>query len=264
MKRERKYRGKQSRPMPVWNGVLEHRERIDGAIWVFLWLLDGITKERDGVGIVLGGAPVKAIQIATELKFHERTVREHLESLHKGKYIRRRLTPRGYVFEVLNSRKFGIWKAHKRSEENARPNSKWSEEIPGQVGPNGPVRSEENARPNKDAAVTQQKDAAAKPPHPAPNPEDSVWTFLEIGPCGPLNFRSLLESRWASRNGEPRSVLIGETVDAWEAAEGEKLRRAAPLFRALDKLRKAEKQKSQPAAEPSAPIHTFKPEEIPV
>lgn len=106
--------------------------------------------------------------------------------------------------------------------------------------------------------------AAAKQGAFNPNPEDVVWDFLKIHPCGPISFRTLLESRWSARNGEPRSVLIGETVDAWEAAEGEKLRRAAPLFQALDKLRKTEKQASRPAVELSAPIHTFSPEEIPV
>jgi len=46
-------------------------------------------------------------------------------------------------------------------------------------------------------------------------------------------FRSLLNSHWASRNGQKASVLVGETIDAWEATEGGKLRRAPQLFHNL-------------------------------
>lgn len=261
---ERRYRGKQSRPIPVWNGVLEHRARIDSAIWEFLWLLDAITEERDGVGIVLGGAPVKAKRIAQELDFDEWTVRQHLEALENGRYIRRRRTAYGHVVEVCNSRKFGIWKGVTRSGEMPRSERKRSGVLQPEIGGKPPIRSGEMPRNKEDAAVTQQKDAASSHATAKPNPEDSVWGFLEISPCGPLRFRDFLEGRWASRNGEPRSVLIGKTVDAWEASQGnERLRGGAPLFRALDKLRKSERQKSQPAAEVSAPIHTFSPEEIP-
>jgi len=71
-------------------------------------------------------------------------------------------------------------------------------------------------------------------------PEDSVWEFLEISPYGPISFRTLLESRWASRNGDPRSELIGGAIDAWEAANGRRLVGCAALFRALSDLRDSE------------------------
>lgn len=263
---QRRYRGKQSRPIPVWNGVLEHRQRIDAAIWAFLWLLDGITDERDGFGIVLGGAPVKAKRMAADLAFDERTVREHLDTLEANRYIRRRRTPYGYVFEVCNSRKFGIWRAHKRSEENTRSVDERSEEIPGQIGRNPPSRPEEIFRYKEDAAKgTQQKDAAAaRRPAFTPNPEDSVWESLKISPCGPISFRTLLESRWASRNGDRPSVVIGETVDAWETAEGRKL--GVPvLFRSLAELRRQERGNDavRKAGVDSQPIHVLSSEEIP-
>jgi len=41
------------------------------------------------------------------------TVRRHMDSLERENYIRRRRTPFGHVIEVLNSRKFGIWKKEK-------------------------------------------------------------------------------------------------------------------------------------------------------
>lgn len=259
--RERRYRGNQSRPIPVWNGVIEHRSRIDGAIWVFLWLLDAITEEKNGVGIVLGGVPVKASRIAHDLACVQRTVFRHLDTLENEKYITRRRTPYGFVIEVCKSRKFGIWQTSKRVDNPVQSLPERVDKNVIESGQNCPKRVDRTVQNKEDAArnaaMTQQHAAA-------PNPEGVVWDFLKIHPCGPISFRTLLESRWSARNGEPRSVLIGETVDAWEAAEGEKLRRAAPLFQALDKLRKTEKQASRPAVELSAPIHTFSPEEIPV
>ena len=126
-------------------------------------------------------------------------------------------------------------------------------------GKSGEARTE-NGRSKEDAAVDT---AVKQQPAAAPAQEDSVGDFLEISPCGPISFRTLLESRWSTKNGEPRSVLIGETVDAWEVAEGEKLRRAAPLFKALGALRREERQGTRKADGPAAPIHTFRPEEIP-
>lgn len=253
---ERRYRGKQSRPIPVWNGVLEHRERIDAAIWEFLWLLDSVTDERDGVGIVLGGAPVKASRIAKDLAFDEWTVRQHLKTLEGGHYIKRRRTPYGFVFEVCKSRKFGVWSAHKRSGENPHSDGKRTGVLQREIGGFATERSGENLRNKEDAARNAAKNAAGVQLAALPNPEDSVWSFLEITPCGPINFRTLLEGRWGSKNGEPRSVLIGETIDAWEAAEGEKPPRCRPLFRALSTLREEEKQNGPRTVKPRVPTAT--------
>jgi hypothetical protein len=114
----RTYCGKQSYPIPIWNGILEHAARIGEALWEFLWMIDKITAEKDGVGIVLGGAPVKLETIAHDLSTHKRTIRRHVEKLEAESYIRRRRTPYGYVFEVLNSRKFGIWNPNKRNAQS--------------------------------------------------------------------------------------------------------------------------------------------------
>ena len=56
------------------------------------------------------------------------------------------------------------------------------------------------------------------------------------------HFRALLESRWASKGGEPISELIGGTIDAWEVADGRKPANCAALFRALSDIRKRESQ----------------------
>lgn len=91
---------------------------------------------------------------------------------------------------------------------------------------------------------------------------NSVWDLLGIGPCGQLGFRSLLESGWSSRDGEPASVLIGNAVDAWEVVDG-KRPRTPKLFQALARLRAKERQEKQTPVITQKPIHVLTPEEIP-
>jgi len=111
--KERRYRGSRSFAIPVWNGIFEHYGRIGEALWEFLWCVDGITKEVEGVGLVHGGAPVKLERIVCDLNGDKETVRRHLKKLEAERYIEVRRTPYGQVIKVLNSRKFGIWKKQK-------------------------------------------------------------------------------------------------------------------------------------------------------
>ncbi len=115
---DRKFGERQSYPFPVWNGLLEHRKRIGPALWEFLWCLDRITQDRGEVGIVNGGAPVKAERIARNLKVSTRTIKQNLRRLTTEGYLKLRRTPYGNVIQVMNSSKFGIWAPHKRSEES--------------------------------------------------------------------------------------------------------------------------------------------------
>ena len=115
---DRKFGERQSYPFPVWNGLLEHRKRIGPSVWEFLWCLDRITQDRDDVGIVNGGAPVKAERIARNLKVSTRTIKQNLRRLTTEGYLKLRRTPYGNVIQVMNSLKFGIWAPHKRSEES--------------------------------------------------------------------------------------------------------------------------------------------------
>ena len=108
MSQGRKYGDRPSHPIYVWNGVLEpkHRKKIGAAIWEFLWCLDRITAEKNGVGILLGGKPVTHSEMADSFKVSEKTVLRHMDSLELYGYIERTLTPRGYTIRVLNSCKF--------------------------------------------------------------------------------------------------------------------------------------------------------------
>jgi hypothetical protein len=52
--------GKLNHAIPVSNGIIEHREKIGSAVWLFLLLIDWTTSEdENGIGKVLGGKPIK-------------------------------------------------------------------------------------------------------------------------------------------------------------------------------------------------------------
>ncbi len=114
---KRKYGDRASHAIPVWNGLLEHCERIGSAIWEFLWCLDKITEEEDGIGKVLGGAPVKAERITGDLKRGKTVVSKNLQRLKQEGYLKLRRTPYGYVIEVTNSLKFGIWRPWREAQK---------------------------------------------------------------------------------------------------------------------------------------------------
>jgi hypothetical protein len=89
---------------------------MGSALWEFLWCLDRVTDEKDGIGLVLGGKPVRVEEIMADVPGSDReTVRQHMIALADQKYIRRVRTPYGYRIEVLNSNKQNVWR--KREEQ---------------------------------------------------------------------------------------------------------------------------------------------------
>ena len=259
-----------SYPLPFWSGLFEKKHygaMGGGPVFLFGYLVDRTTKEdsnthTEKVGIVLGGKPIKDSVIGRHFGITTKTVARFREVLIAGRYIETRRTPCGYRYTVLKSKKFGIW-GSKRSDRTVQSGGK---EI-GQkrlistpeIRKNCPVGSDKTVRNKEDHAVDH---AVKQQPAPTLKPQEEVWGFLGINPCGPISFRVLLESRWASRNGHRPSDVVGETVDAWEAAEGEKLRKTPQLFKALSELRQREKQETR--APEAKPIRTLTAEEIPV
>jgi hypothetical protein len=146
----RTYNGGRSYPIPVWNGIFEHRKKIGPALWIYLWCLDRITDEESGVGFVLGSSVVTTEKIAGELQDPKRTVRRHLERLAKHKYIGLKRTPYGFIISVANSKKFNIW----RSDKNVRSLEKreWPK-MTERVAKNGPLVTKNGHSNKEDTAV---------------------------------------------------------------------------------------------------------------
>lgn len=109
----------------VSNGILEpkHQERIGTSIWVYLWCLDRVTKIRpDGMGLVLGGKPVKLEDIECG---HRVTVSRHLSKLAKEGYLVLIHAPYGVVIRVVKAKKWFSQSANpidvKKNDKKAKP-----------------------------------------------------------------------------------------------------------------------------------------------
>jgi hypothetical protein len=234
----RKNGDKESHPIPLWNGVFEHYGRIGDALWEFAWCIDRITEERDGVGIVLGGSPVKLLAIVKALKGSDKeTVRRHLKKLVDGKYIRMRRTPYGQVIEVFNSKKFGIWKKEKLQNTVSLPPEKHIHELEKLKFESEKLQ---NAVSTEDSAETQQEDSAVRAACP-------VWKETGIAAASvPGPFRKLAEDLWPTRNGSSLFEFMGMVLDAWQALGGKRYPQAWVK-------RKAELPRSSAKQEPERP-----------
>jgi hypothetical protein len=188
---ERRYGKAKSFPIPVWNGIIEHKNEIGIAVWEFLWCLDRLTSEKNGVGRVRGGAPIKIRDIAADLQTCESTVRRNLSCLVKGKYILCRRTSYGLVIEVLNSCKFGIWSPHPRSRKSERSGQQRSRKSGDEMAQKCAERSRKSARYKEDAVRNAAQNAAEAPAVPAvpatdvPNLEERVFaSYRKAGVVG--------------------------------------------------------------------------------
>jgi len=194
------------------------------ALWEYVWCLDKITVEREGVGVVLGGAPIKAAKMAADLGSAARTVRENLQRLERQGYIRRRRTPFGCGIEVLNSLKFGVWKRRPVMAENFRSD-----------GGNLPLLAAEKRTYKEDAAGRKTAVEAAEAAG-SNIPIKPCWKAMGVRPCGPEPFRRLVETRWAERNGQSLAEFMGQVLDAWDLIRGRR-KRPRPFCQTLRRIR---------------------------
>ena len=92
----------------VQNDLLEpkHYEAIGSAIWIYLWCLDKMTSiNEEGIGIVLGGKPVKLEDIQKDLSLTDRTYTRYITRLQQNGYISTIRTPYGYIIKVTKAKK---------------------------------------------------------------------------------------------------------------------------------------------------------------
>jgi len=161
------YRGielAESYPINVYNGLItaEHRQRMGAAIWEYLWLLDHQTGTD---GEVLGGRPIKAEEIASEVTgigTHSKTVAANLRRLTDERYIKIKRSPYGLIIAILKPKKFS------RRSENAPSGFRGSENAPSgneRWSQNAPSRRSENAPSNKTLHLDSTN---AKPPYNPP------------------------------------------------------------------------------------------------
>lgn len=112
-----------SYPIKIWSGLLSdgHTQKIENALWEFIWLVSKVTKEEDGKGYVLRGTPVKVEDICRDLKRSYRSVYRHLQQLEANGYINMKKAPYGLIITVNNSKKFS--KSLARNDKASLANS---------------------------------------------------------------------------------------------------------------------------------------------
>jgi len=98
----------ESYPIKIWSGLLKdgHTQRIENALWEFIWLINKVTKEEKGIGMVLKGKPIKVVELSKDLKRSYSTILRHLKQLEKHGYINLKRCPYGFVVTINNSKKF--------------------------------------------------------------------------------------------------------------------------------------------------------------
>lgn len=163
---------KPSYPFPVWNGLLKHRAKMKQAIWTFLWCIDAITKEENGVGFVLGGAPVKVSRIAADLsgprqRIHPNLVYRELRTLRRDGYITVKRTSYGLVITVRNSRKF-------------RPRSRVAD-APKEIDRKRSRRLTVLGQNKEDIAVDREKTKETKSPSPTFSQDQVIVDVADNG-----------------------------------------------------------------------------------
>lgn len=84
-----------------------HLERMGPAVWLFGWLVHRQTRERNGVGLVLGGSPLTYDMIQGDTGYSRRTLQRWMADLRSGGYVRvRRTCHSRMIIEVLKAKKF--------------------------------------------------------------------------------------------------------------------------------------------------------------
>ncbi|OAB34149.1 MarR family transcriptional regulator [Paenibacillus glacialis] len=104
---------KDSYPFPIYSGLLEpeHYNKISTAIWLFLWCISSVTKDKEdeeGVswGIVLGNKPIKLDDLSEQFGVARKTISRWIDTLEDHGYIRVTRAPYGLIFTVRNSKKY--------------------------------------------------------------------------------------------------------------------------------------------------------------
>lgn len=231
-------------------GLIEHLESgkislLDLAVHDYLNLKANLVIGSDSsipAGVCITSAA--AIHATCPAQISERAIQRSLEHLEAIGWIKRWNTrgKRGN-YPTLVCRSSVADLSGKEHRVSGTKTTDWRFPVYEPVGDLSSLREVADAKLSGDREVRSIEARKSAAPKPACfSSEETVWGFLGISPCGPPSFRSLLETGWASRNGQARSVFIGNCVDAWEGTEGKRLP-APQLFRALDQLRKAERDR---------------------
>ena len=86
----------------------EHLQRMGPAVWLFGWLVHRQTRERHGVGLVLGGSPLTYEMIRQDTGIAARTLKRWMARLVSSGYVCvHHTTHKRMVIQIAKAKKFG-------------------------------------------------------------------------------------------------------------------------------------------------------------
>jgi hypothetical protein len=238
----------------LYEGIFEHAPVLKDSVWLLVWLIARTTEERDGKGIVLGGAPIHDERIAGELGFPIKTVRRWRRMLLDGEYISVIRTPYGFRYTVLKSKR--------RLKPTLRelPKRPISTQENGQTGQREPPQQEERVPETGISKKTIQRqykeeaeqEATASAPSPKgeskSNPHPS-WEDIGLKPCGTPKFSREWEG--AYDDGEADELLVDLMESAIRNCQAKKIPVPPPFF--LAKRRLEDEAKNHPDPDRDGP-----------
>jgi|HubBroStandDraft_5_1064220.scaffolds.fasta_scaffold04476_5 hypothetical protein len=89
-------------------GVLfeaKHYAQMGSAVWLYGWLVLRQTHQSQGIGYVLGGAPVTYREIEDETGFNRRTLEAWMRVLRREGYVKTQNVPAGISVQILKAKK---------------------------------------------------------------------------------------------------------------------------------------------------------------
>jgi len=236
----RKRGDKASYPICVWNGIFDHYKKIGIALWEFLWLIDAITEEQDGIGWVYGKSPLKVGRIAADLGIGASTVRRNLDRLKDGGYIVTQKARYGLIVGVVNSRKI-------RPRTSNPVRSYLSEQE------SRPLESEHSDRSKVSGLSTKSErtgdsiliDNAVRQSSKTAEEATAAWRAIGTEKLGTPRFRAKWEFLFAHRNGNAVSDAMERCIVSCQDA---RIPVPKPFYDAKRKVERKEEAPSQGTA----------------
>ncbi|HKV27164.1 MAG TPA: hypothetical protein VJN90_02665 [Candidatus Acidoferrales bacterium] len=190
-----------------------HLERMGAAVWLFGWLVHRQTRERDGVGLVLGGSALTYGMIQDDTGYSRRTLQRWMADLRRGGYVRvRRTCHSRMIIEVLKAKKFGAKQLGFPQANFFAPNSS----APGMAQKtvsSAPFVAQKNSSWTPQRAAETRRYAAGLPDNRQYKPERQIDNGAHGG-----NFRGPLD-RTAEQN--PARTFFQTPAKTQENANGE-------------------------------------------
>lgn len=168
----------------------EHFQRMGPSVWLFGWLVHRQTRERDGVGLVLGGSPMTYEAISEDTGIAARTLKRWMARLVRGGYVCvTHVAHKRMVIQISKAKKFGPQQLRFPQEQGSFPQtpffaskSKGPLRAP-EAGSKGPVVEQENV-----AKTAQQIELSGACEGGTQSYRENKPERKETKPHSPLNF----------------------------------------------------------------------------